>query len=84
MTLSQFLLRLVADPELLARFTNDPEGVAREFDLDPRKLQLLGAAQIESLRVEIRAEIETEGESATVIWLHHVPWLWKADGPEAS
>jgi hypothetical protein len=79
MTLSEFLLKLAADPKLLERFQDDPDGVADEFELSHAQRSLLGPGQLENLRIEIRAELQVDGESAMIIWLHHLPpihWLF--------
>ncbi len=86
MTLSEFLLKLAADPHLLERFREDPQGVADEYDLEPEQLRLLGAGKLEEIRFEIRAEIGADDERVSVIWIHSlpsVPWLFKGPDPAA-
>ena len=79
MTLSEFLLALAADRNLLERYQGDPTGVADELGLSEEHRRLLGPGQLEKLRVEIRAELTVDDEAAMIIWLHHlpsIPWLF--------
>lgn len=81
MTLSEFLLRLAADPDLLERFREEPQRVADELGLREEQRRLLGPGQLEKLRVEIRAELQVGEEAAMIVWLHYlpsIPWLFKA------
>ena len=81
MTLSEFLLRLAADPDLLERFRAEPHSVADELGLGEEQRRLLGPGQLQKLRVEIHGELQVGEEAAMIIWLHHlqsIPWLFKA------
>jgi hypothetical protein len=81
MTLSEFLLRLAADPDLVERFHEDPNGVADELGLGEEHRRLLGAGQLENLRIEIHGELKVGEDAAMIFWLHHLPpiqWLFKA------
>jgi hypothetical protein len=81
MTLSEFLLRLAADPKLVERFHEDPNGVADELGLAEEQRRLLEAGQLENLRVEIHGELRVGEEAGMIVWLHHLPaihWLFKA------
>jgi hypothetical protein len=81
MTLSEFLLRLAADPDLLERFHGDPHGVADELGLGEDQRRLLQAGELENLRIEIHGELKVGEEAAMIFWLHHLPaihWLFKA------
>lgn len=80
-TLSQFLLRLAADPALLEEFNSDPHGVAKRLELREDQRRLLGPGELENLRVEIKTELRIDDEAAMIIWLHHLPpihWLFAA------
>lgn len=81
MTLSEFVLKLAADPDLLERFGREPDAVADEYGLSLEQRQLLGSGRLENVRVEIRAELDVDDEAAMIIWLHHLPspihWLFK-------
>jgi hypothetical protein len=80
MTLSESLLKLAADPELLEEFRQNPARVADKYQLSDEQRRLLGPGQLDKLRVEIRAELATgDDEAAMIIWLHHlpsIPWLF--------
>lgn len=80
-TLSQFLLRLAADPALLEEFNSDPHAVAERLKLREDQQRLLAPGQLENLRVEIKTELRIDDEAAMIIWLHHLPpihWLFTA------
>ena len=64
MNLTEFLLRLASDPELLQRFagTDDKEGFLREQGLEGHALQFLLSGDLKSLRVHIEGELEIGGE----------------------
>jgi hypothetical protein len=79
MTLSEFLLKLAADPKLLQQFREYPTDVADEYGLTDEQRRLLGPGQLDNLRVEIRGELTLDDEAATIIWLHQlpsIPWLF--------
>jgi hypothetical protein len=81
MTLSEFLLRLAADPDLLEQFHREPTRVADDLGLGEEQRALLGAGQLENLRIEIHGELKVGEEAAMIFWLHRLPaihWLFKA------
>lgn len=83
-TLSEFLLKLAADPHLLEQFRRDPQAIADKYELEPEQLRLLGAGKLEEIRFEIRAELGADDERVSVIWIHSlpgVPWLFKGPDP---
>lgn len=66
MNLTQFLLRLASDPELLQRFVGtedkEREGFLRELGVEGHALQFLLSGDLRSLRVHIEGELEIDGE----------------------
>jgi hypothetical protein len=81
MTLSQFLLRLAAEPALLEEFNKEPQVVATRLGLREDQQRLLAPGQLDNLRVEIKTELRIDDEAAMIIWLHQLPpihWLFAA------
>jgi len=81
MKLSDFLLRLAADPELLERFRGDPAAVAEELGVTGAQLELLREGKLEKLRVEIHAEIYVDDERMAMHWVHSGP-IWVSPSGE--
>jgi hypothetical protein len=87
MTLSEFLLKLAADPHLLERFREEPRKVADEIGLDEEQRRLLAAGSLEQLRIEIHGELRVGEETAMIVWLHRfpsIPWLFAASDDAES
>ncbi len=80
MKLSEFLLQLAANPELLEAFNENPDRVADEVGLSHEQRHLLGPGKLEDLRVEVRGELSIDDERAMIQWIHHLPTiLWLFD-----
>jgi hypothetical protein len=62
MTIAEFLIALATDDELLRKFAEEPEGIAREAGLSEAQRNLLLSGTLRELRVKITAEFEVEGE----------------------
>jgi hypothetical protein len=68
--ISEFLLALANDPELLARFDSEPREVLEQFGITGETASLLLAGKLRDLRVRIEVELEIDGELAVfeTIW----------------
>ena len=75
MTVSEFLLKLATDPELRKQFQADPQGVAAGHGLDEDAQKLLSAGDQGELRYEVHLDTEVQGETASILWIHVLPWL---------
>lgn len=74
MTLTQFLLRLASDPELLKKFeaAEDKAGFLREQEVDEHARQFLLSGNLRNLRVHIQAELEVDGDLYSFGTVHGV------------
>lgn len=64
MNLTEFLLRLASDPELVKSFaaTDDRQAFLREQGVDEQALLFLLSGDLRELRIRIEGELEIEGD----------------------
>ena len=75
MTISQFLLRLAADPTFRETYRDNPELAFDEFGLTAHQRDLLRAANLQQLKITIEAEARVDDETFSMlfftIWFLH-------------
>jgi hypothetical protein len=79
MKISEFLLALANDPELLARFDSEPREVLEQFGITGDTASVLLAGKLRDLRVKVEVELEVDGEIA----FFETIWFVKKSPPRA-
>jgi hypothetical protein len=76
MTVAEFLLMLVnSPPEFIAAFRENPDRIMEEAGVDEEGRRLLTTGSIDEVRFEIKTSLKAGGEAASIVWIHHIPWL---------
>ena len=76
MKITEFLLALANDPELLARFGSEPREVLEELGIEGETASLLLSGKLRDLRLKVEGELEVDGEVvafSTIWWFKQDP-----------